>query len=135
MTFGAIPSKSPSMTIEQYRQLAAKPKNKFGAKRTTLGSKTFDSKAEARRYSELLLLERAGTITALECQPVYPLILNGVPIKDYRGVVRKFKGDFRYVKDGLTIIEDVKGKDNPMSRFKRDVFHACYPHLRVEIVK
>jgi hypothetical protein len=77
--------------------------NKYGAKRTTVDGIEFASKAEARRYAELRLLERAGEITGLECHPVYRFAVNGVK-------VGRYTPDFRY-RDafGCLVVEDVKG--------------------------
>ncbi len=62
----------------------------------------FASSTEAKRHSELLLLQRAGEISHIELQPVYPIEVNGVHICDYRAVMR-----YRD-RDGNTVVEDVK---------------------------
>lgn len=49
-------------------------KNKYYSKKVTIDGETFDSKKEARRYRELLLLEKAGEITGLERQVPFVLI-------------------------------------------------------------
>src|SRR5208282_4490088 len=68
---------------------------KYHSRKTEYAGYVFDSKAEARRYQELLLLEKAGEITDIELQPefvlVYPFTHQG---KKYRGV--KYRADFRY---------------------------------------
>jgi hypothetical protein len=48
--------------------------NKFNAVRTWNGGHWFASKREARRYTELLLLESAGEIKDIELHPSYPLL-------------------------------------------------------------
>ena len=67
----------------------------------------FHSKAEAKRYSELKLLEKAKAITNLKLQPRYTLqekfTKNGT---NYRKI--EYIGDFEYIENGITIIEDVK---------------------------
>lgn len=77
--------------------------NKFGAQKTVAENRTFDSKREAIRYLELRRLEDAGEISELECQPAFPLVVNGMRIGEYRG-------DFRYVdrRSGDVVTEDVK---------------------------
>jgi hypothetical protein len=50
--------------------------NKYHARKTELDGYIFDSKAEARRYSELKLLEVAGKISNLQLQPKYPIVVN-----------------------------------------------------------
>jgi hypothetical protein len=49
--------------------------NKYRNIKTIVDGITFASKKEAKRYSELKLLERAGMITDLELQPAFNLIL------------------------------------------------------------
>jgi len=82
--------------------------NKFGAKRTTVGDVTFDSKHEARYYGELLLLEKAGLIRHLELQPEFPIEV----ISPIGEVVRcgRFRADFRFydVEAGLVRVQDAK---------------------------
>ena len=70
----------------------------------------FDSQAEADRYMELLILQKAGKIHGLQCQPHFELI----PPQKVPGhqAFRKhgYTADFSYVRDGEIIVEDVKSK-------------------------
>ena len=71
----------------------------------------FDSKKEAKRYTELELLERAGEITDLELQKRYELI---PAQRDGSGKLIErevsYIADFAYLtKNGDKIVEDVKG--------------------------
>ena len=68
---------------------------------TTVDGIKFHSKKEARRYQDLKLLELGKVIKNLELQPVIPLMVNGVKIGRYTG-------DFKYVENGVEVIEDVK---------------------------
>lgn len=77
--------------------------NKFFAKKQIYKGKKFDSKKELGRYIYLESLFSAGTISDLELHPVFPLMVNGKKIGRYTA-------DFRYVRNGQTIIEDVKSK-------------------------
>lgn len=83
---------------------------KYGNKKVTLDGIEFDSAKEARRYSELKLLERAGEISDLELQKEYELIPNqrGADGKIIERAV-KYKADFVYKERGETVVEDVKG--------------------------
>jgi len=68
----------------------------------------FDSKAEAKRWQELLLLERAGEITDLKRQVRYELL----PFQ--KGENRnerkcEYVADFTYIDNGKLIVEDAKG--------------------------
>lgn len=48
--------------------------NKYGSKKIEVDGITFDSKKEAKRYQELILLEKAGVISGLQRQVKYILI-------------------------------------------------------------
>ena len=96
-------------------------RHKYGAIATTVDDIRFDSKAEARRYQELKLLERAREIRNLELQVTFPLVVNGVKIADYRC-------DFRYVNSftGEMVVEDVKGKIVQPYPIKKKLMKALY---------
>ena len=86
-------------------------RRKYGNKKTVIDSREFDSKKEARRYSELKMMEKAGMISGLECQKTFELIPNQ---RDENGkAVRscEYIADFVYIdtKTGRRIVEDVKG--------------------------
>lgn len=93
--------------------------HKYSAKRTEVDGITFDSKAEAARYQNLRLLERAGLISHLELQVRYDFAINGVKLGYYLC-------DFRYVQDGETVVEDVKGMKTPVYRLKAKLMKALY---------
>jgi hypothetical protein len=66
----------------------------------------FQSKDEATRWAQLLLLLKIGKITELRKQVRYDLLAygpNGVPRK-----VAVYVADFVYRRDGVLVIEDVK---------------------------
>jgi hypothetical protein len=92
----------------------------------TLDGIRFDSKAEMARYQELLLLERTGHIANLERQPEYvlvePFVAAGVK---YRGI--KYRGDFRYIEGGRTVVEEVKGVCTEAYKIKRQLFALRFP--------
>ena len=93
--------------------------SKYRAVRTTVDNITFASKAEARRYQELRMLVRAGKIEHLHLQPRYPLVVNRVKIGAY-------VGDFLYQRDGVEVLEDVKGCPTPVYRLKKKLMKAIY---------
>ena len=84
--------------------------SKYNSKKTVVDGQKFDSKKEARRYQELLLLEKAGVIKNLSRQVKFVLIPSQ---RDENGKVVErecsYKADFEYTEDGKTIVEDVKG--------------------------
>jgi hypothetical protein len=60
------------------RKLGLKPsKSKYRAKRCEVDGVTFHSQKEARRYSELKMMEKAGKIEQLELQPKFAIEING----------------------------------------------------------
>lgn len=96
--------------------------SKYRNVRTEVDGITFASKAEARRYQELKLLERAGKISGLKLQPRYPLNAeDGTKIATY-------VADFEYLSEfnGRTYTEDVKGVETPAFRLKSKLFEAQY---------
>lgn len=102
-------------------------RSKYGARKVTLDGVTFDSAGEANRWRQLQLLAKAGVIRGLgEPHPVFPITINGQ-------VVCKVEMDFAYNEGGLSVVEDWKGKDLPMSRLKRKLLAAAYPHLTIKV--
>ena len=83
--------------------------NKYHNQKVVVDGITFDSKKEAKRYRELSLLQRAGAICDLEFQKQYIL----VPSQKINGKVVeqsvKYKADFVYTENGVTVVEDTKG--------------------------
>lgn len=96
--------------------------SKFRAKPTITDGIRFASKAESRRYSELKALERAGVISFLELQPRFPLIVNGQHVCTYIG-------DFRFMENGKSVTEDVKGHRTDEYRLKRKLLLATHPGI------
>ena len=87
--------------------------SKYGNKKTIIDGKVFDSKKEAQRYTELLLLQRAGQISNLELQKEYILIpaQRESDVKGAKVIERavKYKADFVYRENGREVVEDTKG--------------------------
>lgn len=83
---------------------------KYNNKKVTVNGQVFDSKKEANRYQELLLLEKAGVIKNLSRQVKFVLIPSQ---RDENGKVIErecsYKADFKYEEDGKAVVEDVKG--------------------------
>lgn len=99
--------------------------SKYGNRKTIVDGITFDSKAEAKRYSVLKLLERAGEITDLQRQVKFelapPVRLGG------RGrPALRYIADFVYQQDGQQVVEDVKGVITAAFRIKRHLMKAIH---------
>ena len=113
--------------------------HKYGAKRTEVDGVKFQSKAEARRWQELLLLQRAGEIRDLRRQVRIELHTYGVfgvvPIKSPTGRPRYYLADFEYYDQvGRRVLEDVKGMDTPESALKRAIVEGMLG-IKVQVVK
>jgi hypothetical protein len=88
--------------------------------------KRFASKKEFKRYCQLRLLESAGTISRLELQPRFDLVINGKNCGFY-------KGDFAYFEKNKRVIEDVKGVKTPVYSLKKRIVEALYSIVIVEV--
>lgn len=99
-------------------------KSKYHSRKITRDGMTFDSMKEYRRYCELRLLEKGGTITDLETQKAFELIpaqyeyferygKNGRRLKDGKRCIEKsvvYRADFVYKENGKTVVEDTKSE-------------------------
>lgn len=98
--------------------------SKYNSRKTSYNGELFDSKKEARRYAELVLMERAGVITDLRRQVKFELIpaqyeeyerispKTGKRLKSGKKCVEQsvvYNADFVYMKDGKQVVEDAKG--------------------------
>ena len=104
-----------------YRWQRAAKTNKYNAKKVSVDGIEFDSKKEAKRYQELLLLQKAGEIYMLERQKTYELLpaqREPDTVGKRGGVIKgklleravEYVADFVYTdKTGKTVVEDVKG--------------------------
>ncbi len=103
-------------------------KNKFNAIRVELDGHSFDSKAEAARFAELKLLERAKEINGLLVHPVFTL-----RVED--SVICHYEADFEYTENEKWIVEDVKSPATltPSSRIKMRLFKALFPTAELRI--
>lgn len=112
-------------------------RNKFGAKKTMLDGITFDSKAEAHRYSQLQLLARTGSIAGITRQVAFVL----APSVRLSGSKRlkpalRYVADFVYsdVRTGKIVVEDVKGVITPLFRVKQHLMMSVHG-VDVRVVK
>jgi Protein of unknown function (DUF1064) len=76
--------------------------SKYRNIKTIVDGLSFDSKAEAKRWHELKLLERAAELSKLERQVRFDFKHNGVNLGFY-------KADFTYFTKQKFVVEDVKG--------------------------
>lgn len=99
---------------------------KYHNAKVTINGETFDSKKEAARWQELLLLQRAGKISHLNRQVTYELIpsqyIDGKCVE--RAV--KYVADFVYKENGNLVVEDTKGMKTPEYVVKRKLLLYTY---------
>lgn len=99
-------------------------RSKYHSKKVNVNGIDFDSKKEAARYRELVLLERAGRIQNLQTQVKFVLIpaqyeryerispKTGKRLQDGVRAIEKeisYIADFVYTENGKRVVEDVKG--------------------------
>lgn len=101
---------------------------KYNSTRTIKDGLTFDSKAEALRYSQLCLMLRSGQIKSFSRQPSFI-------ISEADGKTLRYRPDF-IVWDGSNVwVEDVKGFATAAFKAKAVMFREKYPYLELRIIK
>jgi len=94
-------------------------RSKYGAKKTIVDGIKFDSKAEAARYAVLQKLAHIGLIKNLRMQVVYKLAVNDQ-------LICKYIADFVYERNGIEVVEDVKGMRTREYILKRKLMKAVF---------
>lgn len=98
------------------------------SKRVTVDGQQFDSMGEAKRFSGLLLLQRAGRIADLQRQVRFEL----APSVKHAGEKRArpaltYWADFTYIEDGALVVEDFKGRIlTPEFKIKRHLMLSVH---------
>ena len=97
------------MGYASFKDFGKKKTGKVNHERVTIGGITFDSKAEADRYTILRVMEKTGKITGLECHPRWEIIPKQ-QIEGHRNFqAAHYTADFKYYdQDGQLVVEDVK---------------------------
>ena len=105
--------------------------HKYHAKSSTVDGHFFPSQAEADRYGELKIAEKAGLIRNLQLQVPFKLVVNNVQ-------VCRYIADFQYERydhqSGLaqTVVEDVKGVRTESFAIKSRLMLACHGIVVIE---
>ncbi len=115
---GKVTGRDPSTRIclaQDDRAGEGKARNKYGAQKTEVDGIRFDSKKEARRYEQLMLLMQSGRIRELKLQRDYTLQEAYTTTDGRRVRAIRFRADFSYEEqdehgDWVEIVEDVKSK-------------------------
>src|SRR5262249_11763980 len=118
---GAVVGRSASLRSRTLAKGAGRlaAKSKYRAVKTEFDGIVFDSKKEARRWGELLLLHKAKVIRGLDRQVPFAVTLTGHKICAY-------KADFMYFENGKRVIEDAKGFRTAVYRLKKKLVEAMY---------
>lgn len=124
-----------------------KPKSKFHNEPVTIDGVRYDSKNEAHRHAFLKMMEQAGEISKLRYHVNYeliPAITEDVVIhlktKDKTvsktvQTARYYEADFVYInKNGEEVVEDFKGQETDLFKFKAALFRYKYGRP-IKIVK
>lgn len=101
-----------------------RPRHKYGAIKTKIGDRTYDSRAEARYALYLDHLKDIGVVVGW--LPQIPFTLPGKIV---------YKADFLiFYADGETKLVDVKGVSTPEFKLKQKLMAECYPWMPLIIV-
>lgn len=102
------------------------PRRKYGNTPTRVDGIRFDSKLEAKRYTELVLLQKVGKIACLRVHNRWPLCVGSVELGYY-------EADFDYLEGEKQVIEDCKGVATALYRWKAKHLAAQYGIAITEI--
>ena len=113
--------------------------NKYGAIKTEVDGRKFDSKWEAERYNQLFTLQQAGQIKNLQRQVRFVLQDGYVNNKGEKIRPICYFADFQYTdSEGRRIVEDTKSPATKTEVFKikKKLFEARFPeYLFIEKYK
>lgn len=112
--------KTSRKSVASKDPLSKKKTSKYKAKKVTINGIEFDSKIESQRYLFLMEQQRKQNISDLLLQETFQIVINGE-------VICSYKADFSYInKQGVRVVEDVKGMKTPVYRLKKKMMKACY---------
>lgn len=108
--------------------------NKYFNKKVIVDGIKFDSKKEAKRFTELKLLKRAGLIKELELQKVFELQPKYINNNGEHIRAITYKADFFYynIQKEHYVVEDTKGYRTDVYKLKKKLFEFKYPDLTIE---
>lgn len=113
----------PAAQRQIYRKVVAAQrersvKRKYNNQPTERNGIKFDSRKEANRYEELMLLLKAGEISDLKLQPQFTLQESYVTPEGERIRAIRYVADFSYWQEGDMVVEDVKSKATATAQYK-----------------
>ena len=81
-------------------------------------------------------MQDAGAISNLVVHPTFILqdgFMDALTGERHRAIT--YEGDFQYTENGVTVVEDVKGKATDIFRLKWKMFRKIYPEIEARIIK
>jgi hypothetical protein len=106
--------------LSELKLKANKYKNVF----TKVKGELFHSKKEAKRYEQLLLLEKAGEISGLKTQVKFVIIPKNDQFRE-----TSYIADFTYYEGDIVVVEDVKGFITDVFKIKRKLMYSVHKIL------
>lgn len=94
-------------------------RSKYGNHKVTVDGLTFDSQREYRRFLELRLAHERGEISDLILQPRFTLMESWQSADGAKHRRIEYIGDFSYIQEGKTVVEDVKSQPTRLNRTYR----------------
>lgn len=113
----------PAAQRQIYRKVVAAQrersvKRKYNNQPTERNGIKFDSRKEANRYEELMLLLKAGEISDLKLQPQFTLQESYMTPEGERIRAIRYVADFSYTQGSRMVVEDVKSKATATTQYK-----------------
>lgn len=113
-----------AITLAEWQQYSQKRKHKFNAQHTWCNNIRFDSKREAQRYEELLLLQLRERIRTLQLQRQFMFFEAGIKVDRWR---IDFCYEERQPDDSwIRVAEDITGFITPAKKRHIKYFEQQY---------
>lgn len=140
--FGADAKRQITAQLLKKGETAPKA-SKYHAEKDERAGIKFDSKKEARRFDELMLLYKSGEIRKLKVHPEYTLLEAYTALDGEKIRALKYVADFSYERNAGTdtygyqhwvkVTEDTKGVLTSDYKIKRKLFKEKYGYSITEV--
>lgn len=127
---------SPAAQKQVLDKLTGQKKSKYGNEKAFVNGIKFDSKKEARRYMELLAMQREGRIRDLRLQADFTLVEAYTTVSGERVQAMRYRADFTYERatapdatgavHWLREVEDCKGMKTEGYKLKKKLMLDKY---------
>ena|ERR1017187_64370 len=106
--------------------------SKYHARAKMVEGHWFQSTSEALAYQVLKRWEQVGAISNLELQPRFVIVEGSRDAQGRKVRAREYRADFRFFRDGRSVVVDVKGFSTPVFLLKKRMFEMQYPQYKFE---